>query len=1565
MPLLPAVTSRVLREVFRNQDTPKTARELLAYLERKRLIDPKSANAVRAGLARDVGEAGRTAAADMVTQLEDAGLDSEVASALRAGLAKAGDLESLASDWRQGGEARRTAADDVLGRAQRAGVVEPHQADALRARLDEFEAGLDEFEALTASLPQGTGARRTAVEYVLAKLERGEQLDPADVAYLRRGLTTLDGLSALTGNLREGGEARRTALEGLLGKLEDGEKLDDAELDTLRTALSTLYGLSALTGNLREGGDARRTALEGLLGKLEDGQKLDDGELKILRTALSTLYGLSALTGNVREGGDGRRAALEALLGKLEDGQNLDGAELDTLRTALSTLYGLSALTGNLREGGDARRTALEGLLGKLEDGQELDDGELQILRTALSTLYGLSALTGNLREGGDARRTALEALLGKLEDGQQLDTAELDTLRTALSTLYGLLGLTGDLHEGGDARRTALEGLLGKLEQGQKLDAAELNNLRAALSTLYELSALTGNLHEGGDARRAALEGLLGKLEQGQKLDASELNTLRSALSTLYGLSALTGNLREGGDARRTALEGLFGKLEQGQKLDDAELDTLRSALSTLYGLSALTGNLREGGDARRTALEELLGKLERGEKLHPTDLATLRTALAKLDELSALTANLRQGGDAQRTAAKDVLTRLERGEGPGRAANVRLAASRLRKMGDARATLAQVDTEPFTHARDAFQDFDLPSEQRRAAIQAATGPALTDATVTLAKAAAPFAPPDAFASFGVQVEERVRPDGELRDPIAREWWSALLPRDVGAAGAKLDSMLADVDDPSFRQQADATLNVLRAVVALESDNLERIVVHVPKENVPAVKAAITDYVTETVDAVLEAGGQREPETASQIRHLTEALLELRATLAKNTPKAAVELVRLQSQLQALTPKLRESLMTLASDPDAFTKDKELLATLQSAGETLKAELDRNVDTTPEGRAAIDALFNDLTATARVEINLARLLGGWTNPKMNNDERAEVIKTAIENMGPLFVKLFQTAADQPMLFEVAEKQAAKAVEKGQLKETSRLSNITMPTDDKDHPINIALKKLQNQVTPMDESDVLAQLEQSLETKVEVRTDAEGRRIAVPLPRPGQAPSYPSFVSIELDSFASASIGQCHHAVVMRKRTPLSKPEPYEVVVKVQRVDLEKEFESTVHVSRLALSMIREGLKLKESMPAEQREILQRKIGLFEAMLGQFVESFKVEMDFRNEARWTEEFAADARNDPHIVAPKIVKELSSEIVLVMQDMKGDQLETVLERYKHAEEARLTPLPKGPLDATDPLADAVRRATLWTEQTYGLKPKGNPMVKPRQGGGWHVRFELPSRANPESEVEIKSNGKLTATSRVPNLTEKGLLQLRDRLIASFTSQVLVHGLVHGDFHQGNFLVMGDCETVAVIDYGNMIDMKKKDIAPLARLALGWRRQDAAAVASAMFGLTLQRDTASKEERQKILDALTPAFEKVMKEQGSEVDVEELFNVVSQVAFEHNLTISALYLQSFKTSMAVSGNILAFAEAEVDKELRKSRARIGRSVLGDAASKASPHRFVGGMMKNRRVRNLNGN
>lgn len=149
------------------------------------------------------------------------------------------------------------------------------------------------------------------------------------------------------------------------------------------------------------------------------------------------------------------------------------------------------------------------------------------------------------------------------------------------------------------------------------------------------------------------------------------------------------------------------------------------------------------------------------------------------------------------------------------------------------------------------------------------------------------------------------------------------------------------------------------------------------------------------------------------------------------------------------------------------------------------------------------------------------------------------------------------------------------------------------------------------------------------------------------------------FASFDDAPLASASIAQVHRATLASAYRPVwgdVLPEGADVVVKVVRPGAAESIRSDIAVAR----------RLAERVG---RTFLARRFDPV-ALLDEFATTVERELDLRQEGRYADRFLFDFRDDPRVVAPRIVWTRSTARVLTMEYMRGWRL-TDIEEAKAA------------------------------------------------------------------------------------------------------------------------------------------------------------------------------------------------------------------------------------------------------------------------------------------------------
>ena len=130
------------------------------------------------------------------------------------------------------------------------------------------------------------------------------------------------------------------------------------------------------------------------------------------------------------------------------------------------------------------------------------------------------------------------------------------------------------------------------------------------------------------------------------------------------------------------------------------------------------------------------------------------------------------------------------------------------------------------------------------------------------------------------------------------------------------------------------------------------------------------------------------------------------------------------------------------------------------------------------------------------------------------------------------------------------------------------------------------------------------------------------------------------FETIDPQSLAAASIGQVHRAWI-RRNNATSSDEPYEVIIKIQRPDIDK----IIEIDLSALKVVSGWLMRYPPI---------RKRADVPALMEEFSRSFMEELDYLNEGKNAERFAENFKNDPKILVPKVVWSHTTRRVLTLE-----------------------------------------------------------------------------------------------------------------------------------------------------------------------------------------------------------------------------------------------------------------------------------------------------------------------
>jgi len=159
------------------------------------------------------------------------------------------------------------------------------------------------------------------------------------------------------------------------------------------------------------------------------------------------------------------------------------------------------------------------------------------------------------------------------------------------------------------------------------------------------------------------------------------------------------------------------------------------------------------------------------------------------------------------------------------------------------------------------------------------------------------------------------------------------------------------------------------------------------------------------------------------------------------------------------------------------------------------------------------------------------------------------------------------------------------------------------------------LKTLQNNVAPVPFDDIAKVLEESLHQQIDE-----------------------IFQSVEETPLASASIAQVHRATLKDGRA---------IILKVQRPGIEKTIRSDLHLLYLVARLLE--ATIEEGGIYRPVEIIQ-----------EFEQAIFQELDFINEARNTQEFGRNFKDEGNFSFAEIFPEISSRTVLCMEFLEGKE-----------------------------------------------------------------------------------------------------------------------------------------------------------------------------------------------------------------------------------------------------------------------------------------------------------------
>ncbi len=279
---------------------------------------------------------------------------------------------------------------------------------------------------------------------------------------------------------------------------------------------------------------------------------------------------------------------------------------------------------------------------------------------------------------------------------------------------------------------------------------------------------------------------------------------------------------------------------------------------------------------------------------------------------------------------------------------------------------------------------------------------------------------------------------------------------------------------------------------------------------------------------------------------------------------------------------------------------------------------------------------------------------GDGEKEELIGEDRSEAairFRRVLEDLGPTFVKLGQVLSTRPDL---------------------------VPREFMEE-----LKKLQDQVGPMDLEDVYTQIEASL-----------GQEVAE------------CFAEFEEKPLAAASIGQVHKAVTA---------EGEECVVKVQRKGIQEKIRSDLDILYYLAKILEATI--------EEVELYSPT-----AIVSEFEKAILAELDFREEASNIEEFGGNFEEVEGVSVPKVFEDYTAAEVLTMEYIDERKLADIEGGTDEAEEV------------LENLLDAMVKMVLYDGFFHGDPHPGNIMVRD-DGSLVFIDFGLMGRLSASQQDDL--------------------------------------------------------------------------------------------------------------------------------------------------------------------------------------------------------------------------------
>ncbi|MCC7384207.1 MAG: hypothetical protein IT384_20350 [Deltaproteobacteria bacterium] len=1042
--------------------------------------------------------------------------------------------------------------------------------------------------------------------------------------------------------------------------------------------------------------------------------------------------------------------------------------------------------------------------------------------------------------------------------------------------------------------------------------------------------------------------------------------------------------------------VDPIIAQLETASPLS-GPLPSLRAASESLQQMRSLWTALRlgeaamdPGVQARSILAIDRLSAVGREEGGWAPKIAKVEAELADLD--------------------RELRSRIKRDEVPLLTHALSLTRL-ARHVARADALAAEAAAPELHAAVAAFQDLELDPESRQQTYETALGEPLSASVLQLARAAREIDLDFTFANIGRLLNELVRVGGRKGEPSPLLAGSALAflgDADFERAFKEADLFLEHLEEPGGAAGIERVLAIVRALAAVETEALSHIAVRIPESQRHPVLVACGRYLGGLVEAVLSSLLREASEQSGQVlasvidRSLAATRSELDQLLRVEPAEIGTE--ELQRARTGVVEELIDSLWKsgaqLTSQAGSRVESEDatpdpLRATVERLNVRLWTSLEK-LEMTPDGQVALRSLLNDVGASARMVSSLIQLFGAAANDRMPRPARVDAIKRSVERMGPVFVKMMQTLANiqsiisklsgsdpveaQDPIFEALrllqdhvtplpwlvikqEIEASlgvpidqafvwidpKALRSGSIGQVHRAK---IRREDGTEATVVVKVRRPNVMTAFDETVRVTRLTLAMFQEL-LRLDVHGSIFG---PVRAQAERYLPMLGSALASFVESFRIETdfpHEAENIRRFGALLGPDRYVAVPEVYpshtrgnvlTMQEMRGFNRSRWLERHraaegSAGVVEQRGRVKSATDAEQRGRDWLKEALGEEALALRVthaglRAFRLRAQTPAGER-TLELSVDGEITSRTELPTPPEEVTRDRLRHWGERAFGLTVTGVEIEAHGEDGA------APVAVSDPNGVALMRA-----QGAGAREAHPELSAADRGQIVTLRFD--DEKQKSAQVFLREGDPtIRPLSVVPDLSERGVAALHDRLASTFANQA-ARGLLHGDPHEGNFFILPDGKTIGLLDFGLAIELRLHDARGPLQLVAGAVLRSPRRMAEAMLAMCSGTDQLSDAERNGAVTELAKHYAALLGGVDAEVaktgkqgpteramgwlarTVTALRRSAETALFKAGLIPTTTVLQTLKSVLSMTGNLAAF-EAQVPSLLSRVAGR----------------------------------